>query len=767
MKLRAAKPRRSNSMEPEKHTIVNIFSDNAQFLLEQELSIIPCLGKAPLIKGWPTYSQNLPTQSEIQSWSELYPQANIGVVLGKASGIIGIDYDGYAPDERILKYIPKSPIERFGKKGFARFYKHKGEKNRKFKHIDVELFSDGGFIVLPPSIHPDTKLPYKWTGLINFFNMYFKEELTYLDDQCIKNLDRLNDLAKKSAPKTKRKVQSNGVTTTASQGGRNNQLFEMCSGMVGDNTPIGEIKHRLIEYDIKHHSPPWFSDPTETHKGDTDKAVYQMIKRVVGMDKNYNGQGIQVNIDMPETPLKEEAQYLLPSIEFPEPTYLLKSLTDFCLGLSHMKRPTFALASACSLVGTLISNKVTLESISPNLYQLFIADSGGGKDVPLKYPENILAETFNIDYIGMGNYRSDKAIVSGFDKKPVRIDIIDEISKIFKQMNSRGASPYTSNMSEVLTEVWSSSNKIFKGFTTAQGTVGFCFSPCLSLLGATTPDSFSGSFSEENVMQGFGGRFVYIYDIEKKDSFRKKNYSLDDIPEDIVRFVNFLAIEIQVINHEIDVSELKMTTEDVTFKGGEKKKQNIAKIKKPIPRKLIMTQEAEEFLDAIHHEYFNVKDKLVKKTLQPVLKRGYENLLKIAQIHWASRAFLAFSSGQSSECTIFDIQVTKQDLTWAKQYIDASLYDCQRLFDKTLVESKFHKQSVMIENFIESKGGVVTKNQLTKAFNRKFKASELYSTTRGLITAMIECGIIKQTEVDKKNKSGVSFHFSLVNLRKE
>ena len=755
-------------MEPEKPLIVNVFSDNAQILLEQELSVIPCLGKAPLVKGWPTYSKRLPTESEIQSWSELYPQANLGVVLGKASGIVGIDYDGYAPDERILKYIPKSPIERFGKKGFARFFKYNEEKNRKFKHIDVEIFSDGGFIVLPPSIHPDTKLPYKWTGLINFFNMYFKEELSYLDEQCIKNLDRLNDLAKKSAPKTKKKVQSNGVTTATSSGGRNNQLFEMCSGMVGDNTPIIEIKKRLIEYDLKYHCPPWFSDITETHKGDTEKAANQMIERVIGLDNHYDGQGIQVNIDMPETPTKEEPQYLLPSTEFPEPTYLLKSLTDFCLGLSPIKRPSFALASSCSLIGTLISNKVTLKSVSPNLYQLFIAESGGGKDVPLKYPENILAQTLNIDYIGMGNYRSDKAIVSGFDKKPVRIDIIDEISKVFKQMNSKGASPYTSNMSEVLTEVWSSANKIFKGFTTAQGTVGFCFSPCLSLLGATTPDSFSNSFSEENIMQGFGGRFVYIYDIEKKKAdFRDEDFEEDNIPEDIIQFVNCLAQEIKVVNQEIDVSELKMTTEDVTFKGGEKKKQKIVKIKKPIPKKLMLTSEALVLLKEIHNEYFNIKDELVKRNLQPVLKRGYENLLKIAQIHWASRAYLAFSSGQSSEATVFDIQVNKDDLTWAKQYIDASLYDCQRLFDSTLIESKFHKQSVMIEKFIESKGGSVTKNQLTKAFNRKFKASELYSTTRGLITAMIECGIIKQTEVDKKNKSGVSFHFSLVNLRKE
>ena len=751
-------------MEPEKHSIVNIFSDNAQILLEQDISVIPCLGKAPLIKAWPTYSERLPTEAEIESWSELYPQANIGVVLGKASSIIGIDYDGYAPDERILKYIPKSPIERFGKKGFARFFKYNGEKNRKFKYINVELFSDGGFIVLPPSIHPDTKLPYKWTGLINFFNMYCKEELVYLDEQCIKNLDRLNELAKKSAPKTKRKVSENGVATSTSPGGRNNQLFEMCSGMVGDNTPVIEIKKRLIEYDLKYHSPPWFSDPTETHKGDTDKAVNKMIERVIGLDSQYNGQGIQVNIDMPEIK-KEEAQYLLPPIEFPKPTYLLKSLTDFCLGLSHMKRPSFALASACSLVGTLTSNKITLEDVSPNLYQLFIANSGGGKDVPLKYPENILAQTLNVNYIGMGNYRSDKAIVSGFDKKPVRIDIIDEISKIFKQMNSRGASPYTSNMSEVLTEVWSSANKIFKGFTTAQGTVGFCFSPCLSLLGATTPESFSSSFSEENIMQGFGGRFVYIYDIEEKNSFRKKDYSLDNIPEDIVRFVNCLAQEIQVVNHEIDVSELKMTTEDVTFKGGEKKKQKIALIKKPIPRKLMMTKEAEDLLDEIHHEYFNVKDKSVKKTLRPVLKRGYENLLKIAQIHWASRAYLAFSGGQISECTIFDIQVNKDDLTWAKQYIDASLYDCQRLFDSTLVESKFHKQSVMIENFIESKGGSVTKTQLTNAFRRKFKASELYSSTNGLITAMIQCSIIKQTEIEREDKKGMTLHYSLAGFK--
>lgn len=752
----------SKLIKTNSNDIVNIFESFAEKFFECGLSVIPVGGKKnPLIKSWSEYSKRLPNSVEVESWVKQYPKANIAVVTGKASGIVALDYDAW-PEEvnhKLLNHIPKSSVERVGEKGFARFFKYNGEKNKKYNYLKLELFSNGGCIILPPSIHPNTREPYRWTALTDLCNPDFMSELTYLNLDTLKEFEAMNASIGKGFKSIKKT--SLGHSKLNSSGGRNNKLFEICSAMVGEKKPFKEIKQKLLAYDINHHNIPWFSDPTESHShgNDAEKNVTKMIERVVEMDSLNK---IQTQTEEVPKPIKKE--YQLPFVDFPKPDYFLKKLTDFCLGLSHVKRKNFSLASVCSLIGTLLSNKTTLEGTAPCLYQLFVANSGEGKDIPLKFPENILAQTMNIGLIGMGNYRSDKAIVAGFDRQLSRIDIIDEISKVFKQMNSKNSSPYSMNISELLTELWSSSNNLFKGFTTAQGTVGFCFSPCLSILGATTPKSFSGSFSEENVMQGFGGRFIYLYESEQKPSIRKKPFNINNLPEDLVCFVNYFARSLHVVFDEIDVESLGMTTEDIAFIGGEKKTESIYIIKKPIPYDLLLTKEADSFLETIHTEYFNKISKSVKYTIQPVVLRAYENLLKISQIHWASRVYYQFLDGTIDFIAKpwFEERITKEDLVWAKQYIDASLCNSERLFDKTLMESRFHRQSVVIEDVIKDNGGEISKRNLTQALRRKFKSKELYDENNGLIPELIRNGIIKEHLIQKDNQTGFKTYYILI-----
>ncbi len=120
-------------------------------------------GKIPVVKNWP----NRPaTMAEL----EAHP-GNIGLITGSLSGIDVLDFDidedtGKLPQESgaMIASLPETPMVRTGRGGIHVYFKHAdGVGNSAGKlgeRIDVR--GDGGQVVFPSSIHPDTKKPYEW-----------------------------------------------------------------------------------------------------------------------------------------------------------------------------------------------------------------------------------------------------------------------------------------------------------------------------------------------------------------------------------------------------------------------------------------------------------------------------------------------------------------------------------------------------------------------------------------------------------------------------
>jgi len=152
-----------------------IFRDNAPLYWAAGLPVMPLkrwdspskgAGKAPILSEWTNYGTNMPSPGVQGMWLGQYPDSNIGLPFGEASGLCAIDIDteDQGQVDAILAALPKSPWVRVGKKGMGLIYKWSGQNNFKLRDGDnksiVEFLGKGNQMVLPPSIHPDTARPY-------------------------------------------------------------------------------------------------------------------------------------------------------------------------------------------------------------------------------------------------------------------------------------------------------------------------------------------------------------------------------------------------------------------------------------------------------------------------------------------------------------------------------------------------------------------------------------------------------------------------------
>ena len=694
-----------------------MFKDIAFEYFDAELYVIPLNGKIPLVKNWSMFSTQKPSELLVDSWVNKYPKANVGLLTGKQTGVIAIDID----KDSALNIVPPSPVIKKGKKGETRFFKYNGEANFKRHDLGIELLSTGNQTVLPPSIHPETKEPYKWVT---------PDTLLEFD---IEDLPTLNEADPKFLAKVGELEIIKGDTL-----GRHNTLIEICGAMVGRGEDPTSVIEELINYDNQNHKIPYFTDKSEPHGGGGYSVALKMYSSVVDTAKRkkefVEPKKVEIVFSEEEIQKKIDDSKNIRDIQFPKPTGMLKDIRDLILARSHKPRPKFALAGALSLIGTVLSNKIRYGDATPNLYQLIIAESGEGKDAPLKAGKNLLIETGLIHLIGMESYRGDKSIIKKFDSQVERMDIIDEISKLFKTIKSNNA--FSSNIAEVLTEIWNSSNALFTGFTTSESTTGICFNPCLNLISATTPNSFSETFSNSMLMQGFGGRFLYVFD----DS-RVKLVDPDDVkcPDHIDHFITYWG-NMQIEREEIDISKTGTVKFDLTKKNP--KAEMAQTLYRPEVTNLPIEDEAKKRLSEIMY-YFDELSQSSSEVIAPIIHRAYQQTKKIMLIS------AACNSPIGNPAPLISIN----DVEFAFKYVEACLKNTDLFFKDNLIQSKFHRDSQIVVRLLRRFPLGLSKTQLTKKLVRHFKSSELYDKRNGIITNLVaaEKIIVMKTEKDGRN----------------
>jgi len=212
----------------------NFFLEAALKYHDRGYSVIPIKPgcKDPPLVKWEPFQTSRADRNTILSWWSSYPDANIGVVTGKLSGIIVVDHDKYKPTyspEIALEYFPDSIITPSSKTP-------QGGLHMVFRCPDpapsgraeagglraIDLRAEGNYIVFPPSRNGNG-IAYEWFDGLSLDDVPPAE----IPNKYISTLYRDVDTGKQARPQA-----STLSTSVYMEGRRDQDLFHIANLLV-------------------------------------------------------------------------------------------------------------------------------------------------------------------------------------------------------------------------------------------------------------------------------------------------------------------------------------------------------------------------------------------------------------------------------------------------------------------------------------------------------------------------------------------------------
>jgi hypothetical protein len=673
--------------------------------------------------------------------SDVPLRSNIGIGVGHQYGIVAIDID--TPDDymgsdleaQIRAILPTSPLHRVGKLGRSLYFFKSEEWADKYEKLKdpngtnwVEFLTGGRFVIVPPSDHPSGR-KYEWTedNLLD----YELEDLPVLPKDIYKKFGEVENLINNNILQL--------VTNKEKSGGRNNTLTALAYRLAerflsGEYTKEQSIKE-LIERDQKHEIP-WFDDPTEKKIETPCRMLGRAIKKreEAGPVEPF----FQINIVEDKPPvifLDKEPEKLLKYKKCPG---ILGEIEDHIFINSPRRRKSFSFASAIATFGTICGNEFVFEGVHTNTYIMLITKSTAGKDAPLNEPLDFF-ESCGLDEIVGISPRTPKSILKANEVKKVRLDRIDEVHKVFMEMNRVGA--VGSSIGDVYAELSEKVGKQYRGDnvgteitdTNPLGIRGACFSPCVSLITATTYSGFKRSFTQEMVDMGFGGRFLYFDEAQfnKVDrAYKGRTKTNEELKNKI------MAIRRKKKDKTLNIEKCKINDNDynpIEILISEKATTKLAEIR--------------DYIDKIEEkEFYDESSKI-----SPITSRSYMTLIRFAMLY-------AVSNWGNSEKPI----ITENAIKWAHHNFLVQLQNVKRFFDFNLSKNKIEQDKQAIAVIIEKAGHNGIAKAIITRQTQKLSSKERDASIKDLLDAEI---IFCKDIGEGKSKKKVFFHSNSVMTR--
>lgn len=468
---------------------------------EHGFNVIPVTGKRPIPLEWSKWATEKQSESLIDEWERLYPMPKygVGLVCGERSGICAIDID--VDINSVKNSCPLSPVVRGGRPGREmRFFRYNPEiVNRKLSRM-VEIFTNGGQVILPPSIHPDLHAPYKWLtpDTLENFDKADLPELTLGDVADIEAF--LLSLDGKTAP---------------SAGGRNNYLTSVVCAALSDHSDKSdeELAVQLMNIDASQHGDKaYFSDRREPEcfkaKGNALNAALIFVQR---HRKQLLRKGVIAKVAPPAVEIEIPAPKGL--TPFPASGGLIGDIQRMILGASRSKQVELSTGGAIAICSALASNRFHIGGVPQITHQYImnVARSGQGKGSGFHIASKLFGpgslERHNM--LGLRNYSSIASFVTRLPEQRTRLDMIDEFGVTLQAFAA--GSEFKKDLEGLLCELWANRGDFWGGHVTkTDGAQGACYSPSVTVYANIQNRTLVRCATESMIESGFLGRFLFF-----------------------------------------------------------------------------------------------------------------------------------------------------------------------------------------------------------------------------------------------------------------
>ena len=526
--------------------------------------------------------------ARIEQWWTTNPNYNIGFACGGENKIVVVDLDvkngknGYETIKS-LGDLPQAISQSTPSGGCHAFFKTNmkiGNHVNLFPGVDTR--SDGGYVLLTPSVHPNGEL-YSWldgyapwqygfVDLPKYFAPAPKITLAPLPPAAVAGTLTTSDRLRR-ASKYLAKIDA------ACQGNSgHNKLLWAAQCMTWGFLLSDEEAFNILALEYNPRCvPPWDMIIERDHK-DFCRKISEARKNLSKYPKGWLLALSEEDDHEEASPrLKASIKSLLSTVQVRETCKEKKSACDitspvvlkgtkyafakptkkefefitnpfgylgrFCSWVnenSMRSQPILTLGGTLAFFGALFGRKVKDElEARTNIYCMGVGVSSAGKQHVQRCIRKVVSKVGCKQLLGACDFASDTAIENTISRKKSVVFLLDEIGHILMNLKSKPTS-CTDKIISTLMRIWSSApdSYIPKAYADDDNEVEVV-QPCLSIYGTSTPDRFIEGMSTAELNDGWLSRCLVFH--TGTFPFKNRLYKERTPPSDICEFVSAWA----------------------------------------------------------------------------------------------------------------------------------------------------------------------------------------------------------------------------------
>lgn len=223
--------------------------------------------------------------------------------------------------------------------------------------------------------------------------------------------------------------------------------------------------------------------------------------------------------------LSGEIDYMIP---FPG---IAQDIQNWILETSVKPQPALAFAASLTVLSTIQGRLIQCDRIKGNIMALCLADSGEGKDWPMKACKKLLASIGMEDCV-YGQMASGAALVDALVESPNLMLIIDEVGHYFAGINSKNTNQYSKEIMPIITEIYTSAADSYSEKKRKGQDARRIQEPNLSMMGMSTERQIMDTLRTSEVADGSLARFMVIFG-NNNVTINRNRLSNSDVPDGI------------------------------------------------------------------------------------------------------------------------------------------------------------------------------------------------------------------------------------------